>query len=71
MNSHDRLHMAWTADAARLAGLQGAAERLEHQLSEAMVGDYQAWAAQEAEKQIAKHHKRVPWGWGQHWGEAA
>lgn len=60
MNSSNRLLYAWQAEAARLAGLPGAAERLERELSEAMVLDYQHHAAREAERHIAEHHRRRP-----------
>lgn len=60
MNSAQRLHLAWSAETARLAGMPGSAENLERKLSDVMVADYQAWAAAEAERQIAEHHRRRP-----------
>lgn len=60
VTASERCHLAWNAEAARLAGLPGAAERLEHELSSGMLADYAEFAAREAERHIAKHHRRRP-----------
>lgn len=60
MNAANRLFLAWSADTARAAGKPGEAARLEHQLSEAMLDDYAAFEAREAERHIAEHHRRRP-----------
>ena len=67
MIAADRLSLAWHADHARTCGLPGAAERYEKELSEAMVADYRAWAAQDAERHIAEHHRRRPRLPGEMW----
>lgn len=60
MSTLERLALAQQADFARHLGMPGLAGRLERELSEAMVAEYQAFAAHEAERQIAEHHRRRP-----------
>lgn len=58
MLAEERLTLAWSADVARLASLPGEAERLERDLSRAMIADLREWNSREAEKKIEKRRRR-------------
>jgi hypothetical protein len=54
VTSYDRLHLAWSADEARLKGLPGRAERIEQGLSRAMEADYREWVERRDNAWLAK-----------------